>query len=83
MFTELSVAEDVVIRGEHIVVPGKLQNQVLDVCHGGHQGLVKSKQLLRSKVWFAGMDKAKKSKRRDACLVKLVLSRRLKGIHCR
>ena len=54
---ELSHAENVILRGSQIVVPTVLQDRVLEICHGAHLGIVKSKQLLCSKVWFPGIDK--------------------------
>ena len=55
---ELSVTESgkVVLRGSRIVVPGKLQQRSIDLAHVGHQGIVKTKALLREKVWFSGID---------------------------
>ncbi len=38
-------------------MPRALQHKALDLAHEGHQGLVKTKQLLREKVWFPGIDK--------------------------
>ena len=29
----------------------------MELAHEGHQGLVKTKQLIREKVWFPGIDK--------------------------
>ncbi len=57
VFEELSVAEDVVLRGNRIVIPDCLQDRVVNICHEGHQGIVRSKELLRTKVWFPGMNK--------------------------
>ena len=56
---ELSVTEspEVVLRGRRIVMPESLRAEVLNIAHAGHQGIVKTKSLLRSKVWFPGMDK--------------------------
>ena len=54
--TELSIAEGIILRGTKIVVPKSLQNKVIKIAHEGHQGLVKTKQLLRSRVWFPKMD---------------------------
>jgi transposase InsO family protein len=38
------------------VIPQKLRQQIIDIAHEGHQGIVKTKQLLRQKVWFPGID---------------------------
>jgi len=32
------------------------------LAHGGHQGIVKTKQLIRDKVWFPGIDKLAEEK---------------------
>ena len=55
---ELSVTSDqaLVLRGTRIVMPAALHQQAIDLAHEGHQGIVKSKQLLRTKVWFPGVD---------------------------
>ena len=39
-------------------IPKSLQERVISICHEGHLGIVKTKQLLRSKVWFSGIDKS-------------------------
>ena len=54
---ELSVAEGLVIRGERIVIPEILQNRVVNIAHSSHQGIVKTKTLLRETVWFPGIDR--------------------------
>ena len=54
---ELSIVNDLVLRGTRIIVPLELQKKMVKLAHEGHQGLVKSKKLLRAKVWFPGMDK--------------------------
>ena len=53
---ELCVVGKLVLRGVRIVVLCKLRKRVIDLAHEGHQGLVKSKQRLRSKVWWPGID---------------------------
>ena len=67
IFQELSVVEQVFMRGRQMVIPQALQDRVLNICHEGHLGIVKSKQLLRSKVWFSGIDK-KMGARCKGCL---------------
>ena len=56
---ELAVTADqsIVMRGTRIVLPQALQDQAVQIAHEGHLGIVKTKQLLRSKVWFPGIDK--------------------------
>ena len=54
--TELSVMNDIVLCGTRIVVPKVLRERTLKIAHEGHQGIVKTKQLLRTKVWWPGID---------------------------
>jgi hypothetical protein len=56
IFQELSVAEDIILRGEVIVIPSKLRPDIIKLSHEGHQGIVKTKQFLRSRVWFPRID---------------------------
>ena len=53
---ELSIAKGVILRGTKIIIPKSLQSKVVRIAHEGHQGLVKTKQFLRSRVWFPKMD---------------------------
>ena len=46
-----------VLRRNRIVKPSSLRGKAVDLVHGGHQGIVKTKQLIRDKVWFPGIDK--------------------------
>ena len=41
-----------------MVILASLQAQVLQLAHAGHQGIRRTKALLREKVWFPGIDKA-------------------------
>ncbi|XP_015763913.1 PREDICTED: uncharacterized protein K02A2.6-like [Acropora digitifera] len=45
------------LRGSRIVVPKTLRDKVVRLVPQGHQGIVKTKYRLRSKVWWPGMDK--------------------------
>ena len=64
---ELLVYKGTILRGNRIVVPNTLTNRAVDLAHVGHQGIVKTKQLIREKVWFPGVDKMVKEKV-DSCL---------------
>ena len=48
----VGVTAQIIIRGTRIAVPGKLQERVVNLAHEGHQGVVKTKSLLREKVCF-------------------------------
>jgi len=54
---ELNVQDGILLRGTRIVIPETLRDRTIKLAHEGHQGLVKSKMLLREKVWFPNIDK--------------------------
>ena len=54
---ELTCFGQLILRGTRIVMPEKLRGRVLKLAHEGHQGIVKTKARLRSKVWWPGIDK--------------------------
>ena len=55
---ELTVneADDLILRGTRIVIPSALRQRTLALAHEGHQGIVKTKELLREKIWFPKID---------------------------
>ena len=53
---ELCVLGKLVLRGTRIVIPEALRGEVLRLAHEGHQGIVKMKARLRTKVWWPKMD---------------------------
>ena len=54
---ELTLTDDnILLRGKNVVIPASLIHQVVALAHQGHQGIVKTKELLRSKVWFPQMN---------------------------
>ena len=57
MSSELSEVQGVVLRDSRIVMPVSLRDHVIQLAHEGHQGVVKTKQRLRTKVWWPGIDK--------------------------
>ena len=66
--TQLTVTVDgLVLKGSQIVIPASLQRQVLELAHEGHQGVNKTKSLLREKVWFPRID-AMVAKLLDECI---------------
>ena len=62
-----SVNPQVILRGTRIAIPKKLQDHVINLAHEGHQGVVKTKSLLREKVWFPGIDKMVEKKVQSCC----------------
>ncbi|CAF1064638.1 unnamed protein product [Brachionus calyciflorus] len=56
--TELTLTNDgLILRGNRVVIPNCLQKQVIKITHGGHMGIIKTKQLIRGHVWFPNIDK--------------------------
>jgi hypothetical protein len=55
--SELSVCDSVLLRGERIVIPVSLRSRCIELAHEGHQGIVKTKQRLRTKVWWPSIDR--------------------------
>ena len=54
---ELTFIGHVILRGTMIVMPQTLRKRVVSLAHKGHQGVVKTKERLRTKVWWSGMDR--------------------------
>lgn len=56
--SELTVSpgDDLILRGSRIIIPTALQQRVLQLAHESHQGIAKTKSLLREKVWFPYID---------------------------
>ena len=54
---ELTFIGHVILRGARIIVPQALRKRVVSLAHEGHQGVVKTKERLRTKVWSPGMDR--------------------------
>ena len=55
--SELCVVGQLVLRGTRIVLPVKLRPAALALAHEGHLGIVGTKTMLRSKVWWPAMDR--------------------------
>ena len=53
---ELILLDGLVLRGGRIVVPARLQERLVTHAHDGHQGMVRTKQRLRSTYWWPGLD---------------------------
>lgn len=52
---------NLLLRGHRIVIPASLHQRAVELAHEGHQGLVKTKKLLREKVWFPGIERTVKT----------------------
>lgn len=58
---ELSVSNELLLRGMRIAVPTELRADVINLAHEGHQGIVRTKQRLRDGYYWPGMDKETES----------------------
>ena len=63
----VSVNPQVVLRGTSVAVHSKLQQRVVNLAHEGHQGVAKTKALLREKFWFPGVDQMVENKVQSCC----------------
>ena len=58
----MNAESNLILFGSRIVTPNSLQQRAIDIAHEGHQGVIKTKKLLREKVWFPRIDeKVKKT----------------------
>nr|XP_050028523.1 uncharacterized protein LOC126524233 [Dermacentor andersoni] len=54
--SELTIHEGCLMHRMRVVVPPKLQQPVLEEIHQGHPGIVRSKELVRSYVWWPSVE---------------------------
>ena len=64
---QLTCSDTVLLSKDRLVIPATLQERIVDIAHEGHLGIVKTKALLREKVWFPCMDNMVETKVK-ACL---------------
>ncbi|XP_064109047.1 uncharacterized protein K02A2.6-like [Macrobrachium nipponense] len=57
IWNELSVTQECILRGSRVVIPNALRNRVLSEIHADHQGIVRSKSIARTYVWWTGVDR--------------------------
>ena len=54
--SELSVVDDILLKGSRLVVPPSLRRDVLERVNEGHQGIVKCLERVRMAVWRPNID---------------------------
>ena len=64
----LNEYDRIILRGSRIILPERLRLKAIHIAHEGHKGLVKTKQWLREKVWYPGIDKLVKNAV-DTCIL--------------
>ena len=55
VFLELTYTQGVIMRGEQLVIPYKLQSEVIALAHEGHLGMQATIRNLRERVWWPRM----------------------------
>ena len=63
--SELSVCNDILLRGDRIIIPQELQQLMSVELYCGHQGITKCRQIARQSIWWPGVNKEMISK----CLI--------------
>ena len=58
---DLIVKNSVLLKSNSLVIPKLLRKRILDIAHQHHFGIVKTKGLLREKVWWPGTDQGSTS----------------------
>ena len=54
---ELTVQDGLLLRGTRIVIPSRMQHEMLDRLHTGHQGVTKCRERARQSVWWPGLSR--------------------------
>lgn len=67
---DLCVVGKLLLRGHRIVVPQRLRSNMITLAHEGHMGIVGTKQALRTKLFWPGMDREVDSFCKHAMFVK-------------
>ncbi|XP_065064039.1 uncharacterized protein K02A2.6-like [Rhopilema esculentum] len=53
---DLWIKDDIILKGTKLIIPTDLRQRILATAHQHHLGIVKTKGLLREKVWWPGID---------------------------
>ena len=59
---QFAVLDEVILKGNRLVIPANLVQKAVELARASHQGIVKTKKLIREKVWFPGIDKTVENK---------------------
>ena len=66
---ELSIYDDIIVKGDRIIIPESMRNEILEQLHAGHQGIEKTRLRAKSTVFWPGInaDIEKHVKQCDEC----------------
>ncbi|XP_015779104.1 PREDICTED: uncharacterized protein K02A2.6-like [Acropora digitifera] len=54
---ELTVVQNILLKGTRIVIPSSMRLEILDKIHEGHQGIAKCRERAKSSVWWPGLSR--------------------------
>ena len=54
---ELTVVQNILLKGTRIVIPSSMRLEILDKIHEGHQGIAKCREHAKSSVWWPGLSR--------------------------
>ena len=54
---ELTVVQNILLKGTRIVIPSSMRLQILDKIHEGHQGIAKCRERAKRSVWWPGLSR--------------------------
>ena len=54
---EMSVVDGLLLRGNRLIIPQSLRQDILGKIHAGHMGIVKCRERARQGVWWPGLSK--------------------------
>ena len=54
---ELTVLQNILLKGTRIAIPSSMRLEILDKIHEGHQGIIKCRERAKSSVWWPGLSR--------------------------
>ena len=54
---ELTVVQNILLKGTRIVIPSSMRLEILDKIHEGHQGIAKCRERAKSSMWWPGLSR--------------------------
>ena len=54
---ELTVAQNILLKGSRLVIPSSMRLEILDKIHEGHQGIAKCREKSKESVWWPGLSR--------------------------